>query len=334
MKPIDILKHAVNPIRFETEILEALGVKNAKIPSLAYRKLNLVKFGEYFMKATGGTLNSIIKRDTPTDGSDIEYIVKDRLGFRLRNGSGNFNGNGRYANNSKVFECLDVRHLPLICKKDKRAIAKDFLAVKLEMQAEFKAIEALAMDFVESEITVSNVFVIAHKRPNDGSYAYSYDGFMSLSPRIIHKDNISIKLEDTSNSYGTQSLREFGFSRSESYNSAYVGTLQLSAEIREVVTPNNVFDEAEFKTLPIFDVALRGVYPASDTNTDIINVRSIPTTVFDTYFNGVDIPEMISVLGARLDGMHSLLDTKLEVLKEKYSAEFVMYEICNGNSAI
>ena len=329
MKPIDLLKHAINPENFNTHLCNSLGVTNTRIPSLSYAPIDVTKFGDYFNKITGGALNSIIKRNSPSATDHFEFVVKDRIGYRKRNGSGNFNGNGRYSKINNIFKTLHAEHIPLVCKKDKRAIVADFVALKEETQAEFHDIEALAMDFVPPEITISDVFILGHKQPTMGSYAYKQDGFMALNPRIIMKKDITITMDDYGDWYGIAPITEHSYNKYVQVVNS--GGLQLSASFNDEIPSDNIFLPPTGNNIQLFEVSARGKYIGIG---DDEKTRVFTTTVYNTYFDGIDIIGMTIALGERLNNIHITFNNRLDALAEKYASEMIMYEICNGKSAI
>lgn len=326
MQPIDILKNTITTGDVHEKLRESLGVLNTRVPILKYTPIDMSKFGKYFNMITGGALNSIIKRSTTTQSDRYQYVVKDRIGYRVGDGAGGFTGNGKYADKKQIFTTLSAEHIPLVCKKEKRAIVEDFVSLKNAIQTEFKDIEAFAMDFVTSEITISDIFILAHKRPKDGTYGYRTDGFICLNPRVVMKDDINIRMVENGNWYGMKTISDYSYNN---YDPVSInGSLELSCSLNESKPSDNIFTPPTINKISLFDVSARGRHA--------IDIQTVPfsTTLYDTYFDGIDITGMVLAVGERLDKMNTIFDNALEELADKYSAEMVMFEICNGDSAI
>jgi len=279
---------------------------------LQFAPINVKRFGEYFRKCIGN-INSIVKRGE-FEAGDYQMVVKQRIGYRNTARTQGY-GNARYADDTTLFAVLHPIHMPLICKKAKREIAQDFLALKQDFIIRFHNLKAQALGFVDDQVAVSDAFVVGSKKPDDGTWAYEELGYMLLNSRVIPKDKVFITI-DQNYDYFEAHTKSIVASTGHGYARSNVGELCYTVFI----------DESEgdcVQNTTLFSVRMNG--------TSQEDVTRIPTlNVFDTRFNGIDVSGMTDFLANALENLNKDFEAELETLKNKYLGEFLLHEICES----
>jgi hypothetical protein len=218
---------------------------------------------------------------------------------------------------------LNKDHIDLVCKKDRRQAVKDFVDLKVKVKQDIKNIERQIVDMLPSPFITSDVFQISYNTPTSGRYDHRNIGYMTLNDRVVSKDNIHVHITDehgllTSNqSYATSVSPNLNDNSSKS-----TFVIDITTKEPNYNESHELIDERTYKILSIhFGRAWRDkcgiVVKSADTDVKITNINEIIRTFIDEYNN---------VLTTMNDG--------LETLKQKYSSEFAMYEICYGSTAI
>ena len=330
MDSISILKNAVNSEAPHKVMLQELGLVDARIPSRPILELNIQKFGDYLHKCMGGNINSIIKRNTPK-GNDDQMVVKHQIGVRQKIGDDKFKHNANYASKINTYSVLNKEHPPLVCRKEKREILVDFNTAKEEITAEYDAINETCRSFINDNINIAEILEIGSKRPNDGNYSYSSIGHINVRERIIDKKDVVVNITDTNALFGNNKINRYAYRPYNYGNGLHNGQIAISVSFKEECPKTNNYDITEYVTNELFSIEYIG---HSHNNDDVPYDTKIHPRLFNHKFDGIDVLGLIDSVVSGIDKLSGSLDIKLEALKDKYSGEFYLSEMCDEGSAI
>lgn len=282
------------------------------------RPIPIIMFGEYFMKCTG-TLNSVIKRGDIKEGSNTQMVVKDKIGFRnVINGKGN--GNSHYAFSKNAYAILHPDHINLVSKRSKRESVEDFWKLKEEFILKFHNLKAQLNQFVNSGVLIGDVFDIGYKNPTGSNYTYNHSGYTTLNSRVVSNKCISFSMETTGDFFDNyNSLLDSPLDSSDFTN----GNVDIKAILTESITDD--FGKPMDKSVCLFSINIYGT--SFSKNPTAPKIR-----MFNHKFDGIDIPSIINFICQEYSKFYPEFVEKLNGLRDKYLAEYMLNEICDENS--
>jgi hypothetical protein len=320
--PADVLGNVINTDNFsKTE--EARHKCEKTYWSTQIQHIDLIKFGDYFYKCIGN-LNSIMKKADVKDGDTKQFVVKNSIGVRRVDRNGVPQGNAKYATHNSVFKFLHERHIPLICKKEKRRMVSDFYAIKDRAINEYKNILKSAYNFIPDNILIADAYTLHQKRPSHYGVGTRI-GYIITNERVIPKSNIKLDINFGSiyKDYDDVIDHHRNIYYSKNYYKRYINLLRINCNVEEP-NPNENTTESNFgDSIQLFSSELR-----TSTNALAHNFN-----IFDTKFDGFDITELIDFIVFEIDKLHSKFDDDLEQIKEKYISEYLLSELCDSKDS-
>ena len=308
--PTDIFGSFVSPV-----IDDARGRSKIDGGTLNLKPLPIRTFGAYCTKCC--PLNSIIKRADVGDGR-YQYVMKNRIGYRLLN-NGQPYGNSKYANGVEIFAVLNQAHVDLVCKKERRAILQDFVDLKNETIQKFNKIILEAKSEIEDVVRISERFIISYKRPRGGSFSNTAMGEVALNHVTLNREDLVLRIgSDTSRLFeGDMISNMTSYSRNR------------------YVTPHNT---VVFK-LELSMVDNRGTgeeYYVPLISMECGNPRNTDTSAYhhNHKIEGVDPSKIVKRFAEGYTELVAEFEEKLDALRNKHVAEYILSELVLGNTAI
>lgn len=318
--PKDVLGHMIQSGSFQAQEQKRL-LKDINGCTVRLAPIDAYKFGEYFLKCTG-TLNSILKEGTSKEGSKYAQVVKKSIGFKYVDWNGQPNGNSRYVNTKNVYSVLHPNHIPLVCKKAKREAVQDFWNLKEDFIVRFHAIKGNLSQFVHDQVIISDVFDIGEKNPSGNQYSYHDIGHMVMNTRIVEGSAIAFSVSDDSNSFSSYE------DRMGSWQNAYArpsetGDIEVCCILETDVVDAN--GNIRKDRINLFRMRIKG--------TKNVNYATKPNFhLYNHKFDGINVEGIHNYVMNEYNAFHGEFETRLDALRDKYLAEYMLNEICDDDS--
>jgi hypothetical protein len=316
--PADVLKDLINTKRF----VECEETRHQCVRSYWRTPINgidVIKFGNYFNKCIGG-LNSIMKKADVNLGDSKQFVVKKTVGVRKIDVQGIPHGNAKYATIDSVFKFLHEKHIPLVCKKEKRKMISDFYAIKERALNDYKNIIEGAYEFIPDNILIADAYELMQRRPTYYGAGTTF-GHIVTNERFIPKKDIELDLHFGSlyNDYNTVVDNH----RCHGYTNDYYKRSPNRLTIDCIVNEKNT--EIGHKVISLFTVNVINQQRDSPTQCSL--------TAYNTQFNDFDVTALTDYVVFEIDKLHSKFEDDLERVKEKYISEYILSELCDSDES-
>ena len=298
-------------------------------------RLDVATFGDFFTHCC--QLNSILKKGKTIEitnkvGFDMSYqiVMKDRIGIRETN-NGIPRGNARYANDHQIFGFLRPEHKELICKKERKAIFQDFYDLKVEVNQRLKTMRDGIMNLIDDEIEISDVYDVKYGMPDSNGYGMAHIGYVQMNHRIIPRDDMWIVV--TCNEFNPDN----GF---DAVKDAYVWHKPYNEkakrnDIQSITITIGFLDRSmqagrdlQGQPCQIERVEKRTLLTSKITPN---SYDSFKLQVHDHDFTGLDFANVHTTIISEYNAVSDWFDEELIRLRNKYSAEYTMWELVNGS---
>ena len=304
-------------------------------------KLDVSTFGKYFIRCC--QLNSILKKGqvvttTLPHNNQFQVVMKSRIGCRSVKTGGVPYGNARYATDDQIFGFLRKEHKELLCKKDRQDILQDFLNLKDDTIAKVERLKRDAVHMISDDVQVSEVYEIKYGNPE--VYEIKYDnpecrgynltgiGFVQMNHRNLSHEELWVDITSPNFNINT----EFDTPKKAFVVDSYtkrrnnIDNLSITVGFTETQLVKDVDDEGNPIDIP------------KHANYSLVGSNINPSSPYDHYsfsvynhdFTGIDFIEIQKRVVEDYKVISDWFDAELIRLRNKYSAEYTMWELVYG----
>jgi len=289
-------------------------------------KLDVTTFGQYFTRCC--QLNSILKKGAIIDNAQL--VMKDKLGYRALN-CGNPYGNAKYATDDQIFAFIKAGHKDLLCKKERKVIFQDFYDLKIQVNEKLEVLKSNMIDKIDEEIQISEVYEVKYDLPVNNGYGQNPIGHVEMNHRNISRDDIFINMtcNDFDNEIGFNAPRLANIVDvyTNKRNSIYELSICVGFKERQIKETHDAFGEPKTEERVVeYDLVSCNIKPTRGY--DGYSVR-----VYNHQFSGIDINKIHTEVVAEYINISNWFDDELKILRDKYSAEYTMWELVYGNDS-